>query len=599
MELAIPLLALGGIFVISNQRQSKSKSNKMEGFTQSKKANYLPNVEIIPQNYPVTNQAENQSSSAYAYMNPNQATDKYFDQTKYEEMNAKGIRTGNQIQQLYSLTGNYVNTEDIRHNNMVPFYGAKMKGQLYDAATAESQLDNMVGGGSQFYSKVEQAPLFKPEDNVQWPHGAPNQSDFFQSRVNNVMKESNVLPFKQERVGPGLNQGYGTEGSGGFNSGMEARDAWLPKTINETRVATNPKLSYSLENHEGPASAIVGNVGILGKVEKYLPDTFFIQNQDRWLTTTGQEIAPALRPIQELHPTDRSISTMSYSGVAGGQDRNAPYVKGAYEEPHRQPSQAHAINQGNAVTRGGNVGDNDAVLMSYRNGNTHKTQRSVSESSTSDSFGGFRKAMISVLAPILDVIRPTRKEDFVDNYRMYGTAAGPKSSQNYLPQNVVPPTIKEMTLSPTQSYVQGPKEGAYTTSNQQPTFGQRDTTNCSEIGPAGGSATGWGGTDHVSYENQRNNVAKQEAIVSRTNHGNMTTYNHQQNVQIRGLQQTFEASREMVPTNLPSLPVGKDLIGKTFLPKYEMPCVDNRIQPDLLDAFRRNPYTQKGPNTPF
>jgi hypothetical protein len=82
----------------------------------------------------------------------------------------------------------------------------------------------MNGSGSQLFRKVEQAPLFKPEENINWKHGAPNQSDFFQSRVNLGQKNNNVKPFESEYVGPGLNQGYGTKGSGGFNSGMEARD---------------------------------------------------------------------------------------------------------------------------------------------------------------------------------------------------------------------------------------------------------------------------------------------------------------------------------------------------------------------------------------
>lgn len=54
-------------------------------------------------------------------------------------------------------------------------------------------------------------------------------------------------------------------------------------------MATNPKLEYSLANHEGPSYSNVKNVGIEGKIEKYRPDTFYIQTQDRWLTTNGQE----------------------------------------------------------------------------------------------------------------------------------------------------------------------------------------------------------------------------------------------------------------------------------------------------------------------
>ena len=91
---------------------------------------------------------------------------------------------GNEIQNIYLLTGEYSEPTNFKHNNMIPFYGAKIKGQLYDANIAETILDNMVGSGSQTIKKIEQAPMFKPQENMQWPNGAPNMSDFYQSRQN-------------------------------------------------------------------------------------------------------------------------------------------------------------------------------------------------------------------------------------------------------------------------------------------------------------------------------------------------------------------------------------------------------------------------------
>jgi hypothetical protein len=101
-------------------------------------------------------------------------------------------------------------------------------------------------------------------------------------------------------VGPGLDKSDLTNGTGGFNSGMEARDKWLPYTVDQLRVATNPKLEYELTNHEGPAESTIKNVGLLGRVEKQRPDTFFINTQDRWFTTNGAEKGDRLRPIEEM-----------------------------------------------------------------------------------------------------------------------------------------------------------------------------------------------------------------------------------------------------------------------------------------------------------
>ena len=74
-------------------------------------------------------------------------------------------------------------------------------------------------------------------------------------------------------MGPGLDQGYRTENNG-FNSGMVSRDKWLPPTVDQLRIATNPKVSYSLDGHTGPASSHIKNRGIQASVEKNKPDTF-------------------------------------------------------------------------------------------------------------------------------------------------------------------------------------------------------------------------------------------------------------------------------------------------------------------------------------
>ena len=368
MEIAIPILALGGLYVASNQGTTSKKNaiSRLERFTSmGTKQNYLPNTNTPPQNYPVPNENEI-TDTVQKYANPNVASDKYFDQNLYEKKQNSGAYVGNNIQQVYSLTGDYVAKTDFKHNNMIPFYGGKIKGQVYNNDNAETILDNMIGSGSQVIKKIEQAPLFKPQENMQWAHGAPNSSDFYQSRVNPGMKISNVKPFETEYVGPGLNQGYTTQGSGGYNSGMESRDSWLPKTVDELRVATNPKMEYTLENHQGPSYSHVQNVGIIGKVEKYNPDTFFIQTQDRWLTTTGQEKGQMLRPIEEVHSTARATTTQSYTGVAGPADRVANYVPGAYEESKRNELPMCDVGPSASMNKGDHT-DKDNALKSHTN----------------------------------------------------------------------------------------------------------------------------------------------------------------------------------------------------------------------------------------
>jgi len=76
----------------------------------------------------------------------------YFNQNLYQQKERQGIAVGQNPQQIYSLTGNYLDSEQFKHNNMIPFNGGKVKGRSYDINIAETVLDNMMGSGSQITS---------------------------------------------------------------------------------------------------------------------------------------------------------------------------------------------------------------------------------------------------------------------------------------------------------------------------------------------------------------------------------------------------------------------------------------------------------------
>ena len=427
MELAIPLIALGGMYVISNQNNQNSNSqnnrqnNKKVRFTDAKQnnqkqenftnmgrqTNYLPNTNIPPQNYPISNDKELVDTINH-YPNPNVMTDKYFDQNVYEQRQNAGYKVGNNIQEIYSLSGNFLDSEQFKHNNMVPFYGGKIKGKLYDDNIAETVLDNMAGTGSQVIKKIEQAPLFKPQENIQWAYGMPDMSDFYQSRVNPGLKNHNVKPFESVRVGPGLDSGYTSQGSGGFNSGMEAREVWLPKTVDELRVVTNPKEEFSLLNHEGPAQSSIKNVGKIGIVEKYKPDSFFINSQDRWLTTTGLEKQTRMVSEEIQKTSHRNETTQYYAGVPNSILKTASYTPTIHEETKRIALPAKDINHSNAVGRGPNTGHEDVINV-YTNRNNSRSANKQGDIYRS----GFSRAIGAAIAPIMDVLKPSRKDVFV------------------------------------------------------------------------------------------------------------------------------------------------------------------------------------------
>jgi hypothetical protein len=248
-QLAIPLIALGGLYIISNHE--KEEDEEKEGFINE--MNNIPQslpVKPIAVNYP---KLKNISKDAPRYYpSPNQATDKYFNQsvyTKIEQNNPKDS-VGGSVQSAVSLTGEKIDKKNFKHNNMIPFFGGKVKGATVSANIAETQLDNMQGAG-------EQAPLFKPHSNMTWANGMPNTSEFMLSRQLPSSKMNNIKPWDEEKVAPGLGLGYTTSASGaGYNAAVEDRNAWLPKTVNQLRYTTNPKVTFPLKTHKEESKKI-------------------------------------------------------------------------------------------------------------------------------------------------------------------------------------------------------------------------------------------------------------------------------------------------------------------------------------------------------
>ena len=607
MEAALLLIGLGGMYVMSNQNQNQNRkllssdptnsnttnsnttNNGKENFTSmGAKANYLPNTNLPPTNYPVLNNKE-LVSTVQEYPNPNSATDKYFNQNAYEQRQRANKKVDANIQEIYSLTGTYVATDQFKHNNMVPFNGGKPRGQIYNNNNAENILDNYAGTGSQVIKKIEQAPLFKPQDNVQWTNGAPNMSDFMQSRVAPGLKNNMVKPFETINVGPGLGKGYSAEGSGGFNSGMEDRDAWLDRTVDELRVKTNPKLEYSLENLQGPAQSTIKNVGIQGKVEKYRPDGFFVNSQDRWLTTTGAEKATRLVADEIFHTSNRNETTKQVMGTPSSNLKTASYTPIIHEETKRTQLEGFDVGHSNASRRGPHT-DGEDFLKSHTN---YTNNRSVNPQP--QTFGsGFSGAIGAVIAPLMDAFRPSKKEEYGANLRVYGNA-GSEVSGTYVQNTCDMPgtTIKETTLYQPNGFIGNQINGAYQTHDHQPIANQRDTTsNVYQLNPSGGAGTKHGLRQYDSVYRQTNNEAKEKSVAGRTNQGNAKHHNTNINMSMSKLDSDRENNRLWAPSATSASGPSVHTYGATNTPQYTNAFQDNnRIDPGLLSAFKENPYT--------
>jgi hypothetical protein len=574
MELAIPLLAMGGLYIAKNQ-EKKVKS----GFTNMSR---LPNVDIPDENFNSGMQPnESEPTSKLSTMNKYDGRQAYTD--KYFTPPAQSTNTT----KYNSITGEQVDENYFRHNNMVPFFGGNIRTRTVDAKSSESILDNYTGAGSQIQSKQERAPLFSPSENQQWANGAPNTTDFMRTRVNPSMRMANVKPFEEERVAPGLGLGFTTSGSGGFNSGLMERDAWQEKTVDELRVLTNPKSSGNMIlDYAGPASSHIKRTAGQGIQEKNRVDTTFEFTSDRYLTTTGIEKGPTLRSVQVERDLARPETTASYAGVAG-YGNSTIYVDGEHMPSHRMPLGAVQFTAPGANGKASPTDSDYGIKgkMAYPNNRSSNVQDKY--------FGAVGGAFGAAIAPLMDALRPSRKENTIGNLRPYQNAKSSVAAPYVFdPTQLAPQTIRETTEESKfhMNINANQRGGGYATTEHQTATTARATTG--DFYYAGGSSA----TNakemrrHDAEENQRNNDIKSSTINSRMGNGNTNMFSGNVNMSAKHKDVHLINNRPLVQKGAAQSP-SVDQIGRVSgaVPLYQTIQMD-RNTPDIRNALQGNPY---------
>jgi len=597
MEIVVPLAALSGFYLINKQSRQK---NEKESFNNQ---NYLPNTNTPDVNYPAekrVNFPESEVTAELSTLNKfnNESgvyTDKYFNMDK----NAERTNQESQGKEFYSLTGNKVGSSYFQHNNMTPYFGSKQPSSKTDANSYEGLLDAYTGSGSQDKNKKENAPLFEPDTNLQWANGTPNKSEFIQSRINPSLRMANVKPFQDQQVAPGLGLGYTTEGAGGFNAGMNDRDSWKPKTVDELRVDTNPRSGgVSLIGHEGPAMGRIQNISTIeqmGIMEKHRPErSFALDNRQsggdigRLFVTGGVEKGNTLRSIHNEGNSVRHETSTEYAGGAGFQNA-AAYVPGEYMPSQNQQLGSVPLGVATAI-RHNNAGENDFSVnakKAYPNNRTSNTQ--------SGYFGAMGSSIGATVAPLLDMLRPSRKENAVGTMRPYQNP-GSTVPQSYIfnPNDRPGHTMRETTENSKfhMNVNANQNGGAYRVTDHQATDTIRqETGDYLYIGGAGAGPNNRKAKSYESGYNQRNNDIKSQTIDGYMVKGNMSLMNGDMNMRESTRDDMLKNNRE-VSGNRPYLAPSAEMLGtnsnvsKNLHSTIQM----DRNQPEMFNNLSSNPY---------
>lgn len=335
------------------------------------------------------------------------------------------------------LLGKPLTKNQFVHNNMVPFFKGKNV-QNTDPQAFQTKLESFTGTSEHDRPKRETPSFFAPKKDMGHVVGAPQNVDFVQSRIPVPVSHNNVLPFKQERVGPGLGLKYGSNPTGGFHQ-YEVRDYAMPKNVDQLRPKNNPKLTFEGRTIEGQKGSEMGKIG---KVAKNKVDKFYKNTPDMYLKTTGAVLKPKVNPKIVVNKTNRQETSREYKGQAFDSSQQQ-IVHGKVQTPHRQ--QLEKLPKGHAnitdIGKGVEMDHGKASIQIYTNNRDKTTEKTYQ--------GNITSIVKAITAPIEDIFRFSRKEILVDNPRTFGqmNIQIPEKAPAHDPNDIARTTIKESTLS--------------------------------------------------------------------------------------------------------------------------------------------------------
>ena len=349
------------------------------------------------------------------------------------------------------LTGNKVMSSDFKHNNMVPFFGGRVRQNVAPQANS-AVLDSFTGSGINQITKREVETMF---DTAQTPYGNPYgleaSADFVKSRINDPRNRSGERPFEPQRVGPGVNEGFAATGKGGFQQfevNQYMRDN-IRKT-DELRTSDNPKLTY--KQPVVPGQHFIGTAAQdAGEVRKYRPDKFYIdETGKRFFVTTGDVIKETTRPIQVMKHVTRPETSSENIGPAGAVEFGESYVTGSYRTPMAQQYGGAGFRNADMTTY--TTADTDAPENDY--GRSGYEVRPNERNATSERGMGLNLVPAEAGALTVhydDPNRPTRRQETVGNIRQTGTpvgyAQGAPAITVWDPNDIARTTVKEGTIN--------------------------------------------------------------------------------------------------------------------------------------------------------
>jgi hypothetical protein len=310
-----------------------------------------------------------------------------------------------------------------------------------------------------------------------------------------------------------------------------------------------------------------------------------------------------MRALQQEDRSTRPETSVGYAGIATLGNQTLQQVRGEYMATHNQQLGAVPFSAASAQNRGGAVEGEFGMRSTVAYPNNRSFPTNGAQPAGSDYFGvaGASKALGAMVAPLLDLLRPSRKENTIGNLRPYQNAKGPVEQMYvYDPETSRPSaTMRDMTSKSTGHYNvngQNMQNGlGYLMSDFDIINNQRDTTTVSYMGNVGG---GDGNRQIRPYDaeyRQRNNEIKSSTIGGRMVPGNMSLLNHDVNMRTTTDRDSLmRNTREVDGTRASQIPSQENfgiLQGSQNKNLYTEMSLDRNSGEDVLSQLKKNPYT--------
>lgn len=449
---------------------------------------------------------------------------------------------------IQSMSGDPINKKDFMINDqgikVEPFFSGNGPSEVN---FEENRPLSMHQGGyrAQRAPKREMGPMFslqKTYGNVFGNQFSGPNAD--QSRYIDGNFRTNELPFEQERVAH-------IDVKSDINRDVDLLYAQRNSTDNR-RTLNNQKESFG--------GKVLSGKGIdkreeQGEVFKHLPDQDYVNDADRWLVTTGAIDAPLIRPEQDIKDTNRQYLNEGNVGPA------APVIfKSNEDRPRFQKSRnQHLVTDTNRnASLEGKQTDDDHNKDSYF---MYPNEREITSERTYE--GNLKSVFNAETSHLQDNVKPTVKETTLDDSRngFVGTSITRLPEERL--QDKVRATVK-------------------------------DTTNYEYSGNAGSNVPAEMASDQYLRADLNPNkevIAKGRAPT--TEKTKLASGMDTINLDIKKIESDYFNPRinnvDKVYQEIPQDNTCQYTQEKDTLDNIKL---SDRLDPNMLDPFRENPYTQ-------